>query len=70
MLIPNRMEKKITDSMSGMVQKFTREGEVLSAVGTNKDDVSFNTPHGIFLTDTTLFVVNRLDNLVSVFALQ
>lgn len=60
----------VTDSMSGMVQKFTREGEVVSALGTIKDDVRFNNPHGIFLTDTTLYVVNRLDNQVGVFTLQ
>lgn len=60
----------ITDKMSGMVQKFTSEGEVVSAIGTNADEVRFQSPYGICLTDTTLYVVNRLGNKVSVFTLQ
>lgn len=60
----------VTDKMSSMVQKFTSEGDVVSAIGTNTDEIRFQSPHGIFLTDTTLYVVNRLGNKVSVFTLQ
>jgi DNA-binding beta-propeller fold protein YncE len=60
----------VTDKMSGMVQKFTSDGEIVSAAGTNEDEYRFGSPHGIFLTETTLYVVDRLGNKVSVFAMQ
>jgi sugar lactone lactonase YvrE len=60
----------ITDKMSGMVQKFTGEGEVVSVIGTNLDEIRFSSPYGVCLTDTSLYVVNRLGNKVSVFTLQ
>ena len=60
----------VTDKMSGMIQKFDSEGKIVSAIGTNEDDLRFASPHGIFLTDSSLYVVNRLSNKVSVFTLQ
>ena len=60
----------VTDVMSGLIQKFNSRGEVVSAIGTINDEWSFTSPRGIYLDSSNLYVVNRLQNQVGVYAFQ
>jgi hypothetical protein len=53
--------------MSNMLQCFTMDGEVKSALGTDKDEWRFVSPRGIFFSQGRMYIVNRLRNQVLVF---
>ncbi len=57
----------VTDGMGHMIQSFSQDGEVKSALGTGDDEWSFSAPRGIHFHSGQLFVVQRLRHRVSVY---
>ena len=59
----------VADGMSGMIQCFTVEGEVKAAIGTKDDGLRFVSPRGMYFRGGKMFVVSRIPNRVSVYAI-
>jgi len=58
----------VSDGMSHMIQAFTPDGVVKTAISSSIDEsVKIATPRGIFFKDGRLYIVNRVPNTVSVY---
>ena len=57
----------VSDGMSNIVQGFSMDGTVKSALGTDLDEWKFVSPRGLFFKNGQMFLVNRLRNQVVVF---
>ncbi|UCC78651.1 MAG: hypothetical protein JSW64_10245 [Candidatus Zixiibacteriota bacterium] len=58
----------VSDGMSHMIQAFTPDGNVKTAISSTIDEsLKIATPRGIFFKDGRMYIVNRVPNTVSVY---
>jgi len=61
----------VSDGMSHMIQAFTPDGVVKTAISSAIDEsIKIATPRGIFFKDGRLYIVNRVPNTVSVYKIE